>query len=68
MDRNPSGKRLRAIRLARMCDFEYDSTPLTKTMEVIHGQSQEAREKKRTATEVEAPEGKEETGGQGLKP
>jgi hypothetical protein len=51
-----------------MCDFEYDSTPLTKSTEVIHGQSQEARKKKGTAAEMEAPEGKEETGGQGLEP
>jgi hypothetical protein len=51
-----------------MCEFEYDSTPLMKKTEVIHGQSQEARKKKGIAAEVEAPEGKEEAGGQGLKP
>ena len=68
MDRNPSEERLRAIRLARMCDFEYDSTPLMKKTEVIHGQSQEARKKKGTAAKVEAPKGKKEAGGQGLEP
>jgi hypothetical protein len=51
-----------------MCDFEYDSTPLMKKTEVIHGQSQEARKKKGTAAKVEAPKGKKEAGGQGLKP
>jgi hypothetical protein len=51
-----------------MNDFEYDFTPLMKKTEVLHGQSQEARKKKGTAAKVEAPEGKEETGGQGLKP
>ena len=39
-----------------------------ETAEVLHGQSQEAREEKGTATQVEAPEGKEETGGQGTQP
>jgi hypothetical protein len=51
-----------------MSDFEYDSTPVMKKTEVLHGQSQEARKKKGTAAKVEAPEGKEEAGGKGLKP
>ena len=37
-------------------------------MEASDGQSQEARTEKGIAAEVEAPEGKEEAGGQGLKP
>jgi hypothetical protein len=38
-----------------------------KKTEVPYGQSQEAREKKGTEAKVEAPEGKEEAGGQGFK-
>jgi hypothetical protein len=67
MDRNPHQGISCAIGLARMSDFEYDSTPVMKTTEVPNGQSQEARKKKGTETKVEAPEGKEEAGGQGFK-
>jgi hypothetical protein len=38
-----------------------------KKTEVPYGQSQKARKKKGTEAKVEAPEGKEEAGGQGFK-